>query len=552
MAKITNPWVGYFDRSFQQIKDNVLTKFQALVPEITDHTETNPWVKGISIWSGLIEMIGYYIDNTAREVFITQAQEYSSAVKIAKMFDYRIKGRGAASVDLTFLSDVPATADITIPQYTKVSTSEGIEFLTTEVGVITTGATNVIIPSKQIEIFSGVTLATSDGSANQAYSIETNIEDNSVTILVGAQSYIGQDTFAFSFANDTHFVAGLDVDQKTEVVFGDDINGNIPPSTDLIVADYNITLGEGGNVGAGKITTIIGTITVPSSEVISVSNVSNASGGSEAENLEDLRKNIPISIRTKYRAVTKQDFIDLSELVTGVEKAGVLFDCDVSNIVGIYIAPNGGGAASSLLITTVKDFLELRKIITTKLNVETSGEIKFIITADVIALPGTSNATVKANVEQALLDFLNVSNQEVFGALYIGDIFEILEGVTGVDNSNVTSMIAVPHARPLNNSVVMNWTRTLLPASTTNIKWLIRFISTTQFEIHKDNQFIAVYDVDTLVTQTEISFTVIGTYTTSNDYEFWTYPYNKSVVLSEPSIPTTDISLLTINVTGGV
>lgn len=66
---LENPWIGYTDRTFQQIKDNVLTKFQNLVPEITDHTESNTWVKGISIWAGVTEMLGYYIDNRARGFF---------------------------------------------------------------------------------------------------------------------------------------------------------------------------------------------------------------------------------------------------------------------------------------------------------------------------------------------------------------------------------------------------------------------------------------------------------------------------------------------------
>ncbi len=37
---LQNPWVGYFDRTYEQIRDAVLTLFQSQVPEITDHTET--------------------------------------------------------------------------------------------------------------------------------------------------------------------------------------------------------------------------------------------------------------------------------------------------------------------------------------------------------------------------------------------------------------------------------------------------------------------------------------------------------------------------------
>jgi len=59
MGFLTQSWVKYIDRSYQQIKQNTITNMQAKVPEITDHTEGNIFVKMISIWSGISEMLGY-------------------------------------------------------------------------------------------------------------------------------------------------------------------------------------------------------------------------------------------------------------------------------------------------------------------------------------------------------------------------------------------------------------------------------------------------------------------------------------------------------------
>lgn len=550
--QLTNPWVGYFDRTYEQIKANVLTKFQSLVPEITDHNETNPWVKGISIWSAMVEMLGYYIDNSAREVFITQAQEFASAVKIAKLFDYRVKGPTPGSTTLRFTSDIPATGPITIPQYTECQTTDGIKFVTTEVGTIDTGETYVDIPALQMEQVTGVSLGNSDGSADQEFVLETKVADNTVSILVDVTPYTGQDTFAFSFSTSTHFVAGLDEDQKMKVTFGDDINGKIPPSGNAITANYFITEGTDGNVGANKITTINDAITVPGGESISVNNATSASGGADAEDLTKLRKRIPLSVRTKYRAVTKQDFIDLVETVQGVERVGVQFDCSINNIVYIFIAPEGGGSASTVLIDTVTDFMNLRKIITTKIEVQTAGEIIFQIQANVQALPGFANLTVKSSVETALLNYFDPANQEIEGEVNVGDVYEVIEGVTGVDSSELSLLLAVPTARPLNNENTLDWDRAMQPASSTTVKWLIRFVSVSTFELHKDDVFVNTFNVDVEVTQTEIVFTVNGNHTFGDDFEFYTYPYNASVDLVEPSIPATNIGSLTINVSGGV
>lgn len=42
---------------------------QTKVPEITDHTESNLFVKIISIWAALVELLHYYIDNAEGSYF---------------------------------------------------------------------------------------------------------------------------------------------------------------------------------------------------------------------------------------------------------------------------------------------------------------------------------------------------------------------------------------------------------------------------------------------------------------------------------------------------
>lgn len=338
------------------------------------------------------------------------------------------------------------------------------------------------------------------------------------------------------------------------VLFGDGINGKIPPSGQAIQASYYVTLGEDGNVGANKITQIISSIVVPGVEVISVNNALSATGGANFENLDRLRKRIPLSIRTKYRAVTRQDFIDVTEIFAGVEKAGVEFDCDVDKYVHIFLVPEGGGQASQQLIDDVTAYLNDRKIITTLIDVVSAGVVNVKITANVTALPGYSNAQVKANVEDKLLnDFFAPANQNVKGSVVIGDIYQAIEDADGVDSSIITLILPVPYARNLTTPTnTLNWTRSILAGSTVIAKWLIRFTSNSVFELFKDDTFAGVFNVNTLVSQPEISFTVNGNHAGGDNYEFYTYPYNQSIYLAEPSIPATQLTDLTINVTGGV
>ena len=76
--------------------------------------------------------------------------------------------------------------------------------------------------------------------------------------------------------------------------------------------------------------------------------------------------------------------------------------------------------------------------------------------------------------------------------------------------TSAKTKISSPFGRPLNSDDVLNWTRAINPASSITVKWLIRFITTTTFELHQDDVFDAVYSTDVLVSKTEMNFTVNG------------------------------------------
>lgn len=548
---IRNPWVGYIDRTYEQIKANVLTRFQSNVPEITDHTESNPWVKGISIWAGIAEMLGYYIDRKARESFLPTCTKFSSAVKHARKFDYRVRGAMASTVDLRFTISAAHTADINIPIGTQVRTRDGIPFITLQAATIPAGATEVNVPARQWAKVSAVSLGTSSGAINQRFILEGNVVDNSINIVAGFSNYQPQETFAFSNYLDTHFVAGINEDSKMQLQFGDNINGVVPNSGDAITAEYFITEGRAGNVGPNTINQLVSTVTVPVGITLKVNNFFPATGGADHESLSDLKKRIPLSVRTKWRAVTKQDYIDIAELAPGVAKAGLAYECGKD--VEVYIAPEGGGVATSQLMNDTLAFINERKMITTNVKVEPAGEVIVVLVIDVYAFPNFSNAEVNANGTNNLVNFLSIANQKIQGRVELGDIYQVLEGTTGVDYSRVRLMVTMPYARPLlSTASVLDWTREVLPKSTETIKWGIRFLATNQYELSRAGNFMGSFSSGQLVEFDEIRFTVQGSYSIDDSFEFFTYPYNQSITLAEPSIPVTYAQYVTLNVQNGI
>jgi len=550
--RILNPWVGYVTRSFEQIKDNVLNRFQNLVPEITDHTESNPWVKGISIWSGMVEMIGYYLDNKARETFLPTARKFSSGVKIARLFGYRVKGTVSAFVDLTFTINQVASSDIIIPINTLCVTREGVEFRTLQNAIIPSGQTFVQVSARQWTPVISENIGTSNGSVNQSYDLVENVVDGATSVLVGLNSYQPVDTFAYSVPSDPHFLAGLNENSVMTIEFSDGVAGEIPAAGSDIFATYYTSLGSSGNVGATTIDEISSSITLPVGVDISVNNILGANGGADSENLEDLRKNIPRSLRTKDRAVTDQDFIDIAELVPGVAKAGQEYDC--GEFVDVFIAPEGGGFPSNQLVQDVEDYFEDRRIITVKVRVQGAGEINIRIDAVINALPNYTNSDVSQRVTDNLLDFLRSENQEVRGTVFLSDIYEVIERTEGVSNSEISIFSPTPFARPVSGTTnILNWSPILKTGSVETVNWSIRFVSNSTFELSRNGQFLSTFQTNVDVVLPEIDFIINADGNNNDRYDFITYEFNgRRIVLDEPSIPVSDLANINLNVTGGI
>jgi len=70
---MNNPFLSYAERSYLSIKQAIIDKIKNPIigiPEITDYSEGNDFIKQTGIWSGISEQLGYYLNKKARERFI--------------------------------------------------------------------------------------------------------------------------------------------------------------------------------------------------------------------------------------------------------------------------------------------------------------------------------------------------------------------------------------------------------------------------------------------------------------------------------------------------
>lgn len=562
--KISNPWVGYLNRSYASIKASILEGLRIRVPEITDFSESNILVVLVSMFSGVGEMLNYYIDNMARESFIATARKYDSMIRLVELINYRVRASISSSVDITFtLYDgdgnpivVDPGYEVEIPENTQISNGSSITFLTTQPGYIKSGFSQTLIPARQRVIVGLYTLGISTGLANQEFTLPSSFEDGTLYVQVGGVTWDYKNTLGFSLPTSKHFTVVIKTDGMPYLRFGDGIKGVIPVATLEIKCAHRTTAGAKGQVSANTLTTLVDTITIPDQpNVISgikCNNSFDSVGGSGIEDIETIRRLAPLSIRTLDRAVTTQDYTDLVKLAPSVDKAKILFNCGKK--IKIYVAPIGGGIASSALIDGVEEFMETRKMVTTFLDIQPAGETYIGLDIEATARFRVNTNLCKTDIQRVLVEAYSAANSDINKPIRVSDIYALLDNLEKVDFLNLVNIYWVPYARPYNHDTQLLWTRkTLNGHPDETIMWTIAY-NGTNFQLFKSGSFIKTLVVgDPLyyygnILAVKIDALPVGIQN-GDKWVIYTYPINRDLILTDYSVPRISPALEYISIT---
>ncbi|MGA1865660.1 MAG: putative baseplate assembly protein [bacterium] len=263
--------------------------------------------------------------------------------------------------------------------------------------------------------------------------------------------------FYESGAKDRHYT--LDC-HKAIISFGNGVKGMIPPiGADNIKCDlYHVGGGSIGNVGKNTICVL--ERSYPGIE--SVSNPEKAGGGADADTIEDAKLKGPRTIKHRYRAVTIEDFEALAlEASKEVEKASCFSEDGRIKIIILPKEDTERGVEAlkktrsynnpdynpkllpgSMLIRTVKDYLDSRRLINTRLEVKGPDYTDFSVEAEVVVIPQKIEDVnnIKDQIKRQLIIFFHPlkggpqgEGWQMGRAVHISEIFYLLEQVEGVD-----------------------------------------------------------------------------------------------------------------------
>ena len=582
---LTNQWVTYLQRSYKSIKAAIITRMQSVVPEITDLSESNVFVIIINSFAGLIEQLNYYIDNVARESFITTARRYSSLVKLTRLIDYRIKAKVGAVVDLKITAvsatDVPVPLDDneTLVAGLIVKDSAGVEFITENKVTFFVGTSSVIVGARQrIEVI-GDNLGTTTAAADQQFEIDDNYQHDTLQIEINSVTWDSVKTFAFSGPQDKHFIVNVDENKVAWVVFGDGVNGEIPLTSQSVLGTYYTCSGIGGNVEANTLTiwdTPVGGPTPPANTpVIDHYNVTNelpAVGGQDEEGIEGIRKHAPLSLRTLDRAVTLQDHTDICLLIPGVGKAATEFDSQLKKVI-FYVAPDEGGTAPGQLLIDVEDYFDDKKMISTVVEAFAAGETLLRITLSVTVKFRRSTTQTEVDIKEALQNEFGFNNSSVDRKIRRSDIIALVDNLDKVDYLNLDILTTKPYPRitsgvnPLENNwlvvvqsnsfEIASWRIGVLTGAAAAGVWRTgpsgveaRESSNITIGVSQPGSTNWTSDGGTL----KLAIWHATGFTAGDEWDFKTYPYNEDIEFEDFTIPIYDEAELdvTVNENSGI
>jgi len=302
-----------------------------------------------------------------------------------------------------------------------------------------------------------------------------------VSTIEGWQEWQQVETFALSGPDDQHVM----IEETTgEIVFGPAVRepdgtlryfGKVPEKGGAIrIREYRTGGGRLGNVARGTITEFRDQVPF----VTSVSNRRGALGGGDGETMDNAKLRGPIMLRTRHRAVTPDDFehlaADASPEVararcvpaSAVETAPAA-DASADASAGAEPAPAApaappGGvrvlivpqvedgeygsldfgqlAPSDDLLGQVRDYLDDRRIVGTRVNVESPSYVAISIVARIRAKPRYDTAKLEKAALEALYTYFHPvrggpdGSGWPFGRVVSpGEAYSVLNHVDGIE-----------------------------------------------------------------------------------------------------------------------
>lgn len=374
-AALRKDLIDFSTSDFDAFKTNLNTYIKSVYPDdYTNFVESDLGQMLVELFAYMAAVLSFKADALAQENYIATAKTPEGLLKLLELIGIHLKGpvpaKATATVTITNPADAVGAGDtITIGAsdriFNTVSTRDNLPLSYTLYKVDVNG--NIDMQSESLSLddtdFNGAGLEadgllllegylqTLQGTfAKGVTKQEITIEDPSVvegSVVVSATDgfYTEIENIWFASGGAQVFQRKNNEDYSCTLIFGDGTVGKAPTQNTPYTVMYRTGGGSRGNIGSNALTGSVTATKDPggSSVPITIKNRTAATGGVDAQSLEEARRYGPMWFATQYRAVTGQDYTAFANKFrstagkTGKGLAVLRDNGSAGNMIDIYV-----------------------------------------------------------------------------------------------------------------------------------------------------------------------------------------------------------------------
>ena len=444
------PVIDYTSRDYEAIRADLIRLVRQRLPQWTAEDPNDFGVALVEAVAYTADQLHYYLDRVVNEAYLSTAMQRESVMSIATLLGYKPYEAVPSYVTLEFTNAssgpvvVPALSRCqAVIEQTDGSTVRSFETLN---DLVVGGNTTAITVAVQGRTYTAEQAGVSSGLAFQRFYLpRTSILRSTivVTTVLGENStdWTQVDTLDNASDDDQVFVAERQYDGSVSIIFGDGINGEIPPLHALVVVTYRVGGGM-ADVPAHSVNALVDPI-IPN---ITVTNPNAATGGQDDESLNSIRVNASRSFRARDRAVTTYDYMALAKSYGSVSKAKVV-STNGSSVVAFVCAQDDGSGRPTLTPDqeeNIRVYLTSVSMAGVDVTVVDALWVPIHLDLTVHCTPTAKRVNVDATVRQILDSLFAFENMDFNARLTIGDVLTALFGATGVSYGVVNGIGTSP------------------------------------------------------------------------------------------------------------
>lgn len=451
--------LNYTNQDFWSMKSRLINHIQQNFGDrFNDFVESSIGFMLIENWAFIADTLSFKIDQIANEVFIDTVTELKNIFRLSKLVGFNPSPPIAAKCFWTARINALQVIDVEIPAPYDVQIVNGNIPINYELFPADNFGRpiydeNIVIPAGNLvnsnivglEGNTNIDNYIGNGFINQSYLLSAfPVLIASVRVYVNGERWQLVDFFTDSQPRKEYRLE-YNSDYSAYIVFGNNRAGLIPPLNSSIRAVYRFGGGTQGNIitNAATVDALFQVANQSYSVIVNLTNYTKGENGAPGDTVEDIRRKIPLYLKSQDRAVTGEDYKLLANnFITpyngSTGKAAVVLrhsGCS-ANIIDIFVlareGTNGLKNSNSAFKAELIDYLNAKKMLTDNICIKDGFVVEVEININVILsnFYKPQSDTILANILRNLEVFFNLQNWDYGQSLKKIDLLKSLNTIT--------------------------------------------------------------------------------------------------------------------------